>query len=405
MRNVFGEVATAFCRHCICFICADCVKSHERMRVFADHKVSTLNELKQVDIVAKLIPPPICKVHDEKAKIYCYDCNSLICRDCVVKDHKEHEYEFVKKAAPEKKGQLMDHLVPLNGLQVSIINAITTIEESRADIDKMSRSMTETINRSFAQLRCILNKREKELLSEAANVVQQKTSRLDSQQKKLEMSSGIIQSLVDFVRKSMENSSDEELMTIHVQMMTRIKQETEKQRQATIDLDPAEENDRAVVIECALDLKKCCESASIVAMPTKVALEKVDKNVAIVDQTSHVSILLKFQDGRLAKRLCNLEAILTSTVDGSHLHTTVLWREEGAYRIEFTPTVRGRHHLQVVYNGAPVLGTPVEMFVTISPTKLGKPIKSIDIGDKPKFVAINSSEEILVTTKKRSHCV
>ena len=62
--------------------------------------------------------------------------------------------------------------------------------------------------------------------------------------------------------------------------------------------------------------------------------------------------------------------------------------------------MRGRHHLQVVYNGAPVLGTPVEMFVTISPTKLGKPIKSIDIGDKPKFVAINSSEEILVTTKK-----
>ena len=91
----FRGIASAFCRHCTYFICAECVKSHERMRVFAEHKVSTLDELNdggQENIVAKLIPPLMCKVHDEKAKIYCYECNCLICRDCIVKDHKEHKY-------------------------------------------------------------------------------------------------------------------------------------------------------------------------------------------------------------------------------------------------------------------------------------------------------------------------
>ena len=95
-----GGVATAFCRHCMDFICADCVKSHQRLKVYAGHEVSSLEDLKEGGaraIVAKLPPPPTCKVHEEQAKIYCYDCKSLICRDCVVKDHKEHDYEFVEE--------------------------------------------------------------------------------------------------------------------------------------------------------------------------------------------------------------------------------------------------------------------------------------------------------------------
>ena len=42
-----GNVATAFCRHCMQFICAECVNVHQRVRMFASHKVSTLRELKE----------------------------------------------------------------------------------------------------------------------------------------------------------------------------------------------------------------------------------------------------------------------------------------------------------------------------------------------------------------------
>ena len=101
-----GGVATAFCRQCAEFICNECTRSHQRMKVFAGHKVSTLQELKEGRakeiIAAKSTPPPMCKIHEEQAKIYCYDCKTLICRDCVIdEDHKDHEYEFVKKAIPK----------------------------------------------------------------------------------------------------------------------------------------------------------------------------------------------------------------------------------------------------------------------------------------------------------------
>ena len=394
-----GGVATAFCRHCMDFICADCVKSHQRLKVFAGHEVSSLEDLKEGGaraIAAKLPPPPTCKVHEEQAKIYCYDCKSLICRDCVVKDHKEHEYEFVKKAAPETKKKLTEQLVPLNEIQVGVRNAVKNVKETKSEMATMGGSMITSIKQSFQELRDILDKRERELLAEAAAVVEQKTNRLDVQQKKLEMCSGTIQSLVEFVERNIENSTDEELMSIHTQMMSRIREETERQRQAGADLEPVEKADRVVVVKCADPLKRQCrENASIIALPVNFTMENTE---AVVGQSSKLVLRLTTDDGQPFKKLHNTKVIVTSKVDGSHIDAKMIRGKQNSYQIEFTPTVRGRHQLEVIYNDAPVLKGPVQIFVKIPPTQLGKPIKSIDIGRSVNFVAINSSEELLVTT-------
>ena len=396
-----GGVATAFCRHCMDFICADCVNCHKRLKVYAGHEVSSLEDLKEGGaraIVTKLPPPPTCKLHDEQVKIYCYDCKSLICRDCVVKDHKEHEYEFVKKAAPETKKKLTEQLVPLNEIQVGVRNAVKNVEETKSEIAEMGGSMITSIKQSFCELRDILDKRERELLAETAAVVEQKTNRLDVQQKKLEMCSGTIQSLVEYLERNIENSTDEELMSIQTQMMSRIREETERQRQAGADLEPVEKADRVVVVECADAMKKQCEeNASIIALPVNITMENTE---AVVGQRSQLGFQLTTDDGQSLKKLHSTKVILRSMVDGSQEDAKVIHSQQNSYQIEFTPTVRGRHQLEVIYNDAPVSKGPVQIFVKIPPTLLGKPVRSIDVGKKVYFVAFNSSEELLVTTEE-----
>jgi DNA-binding beta-propeller fold protein YncE len=395
-----GGVATAFCRQCAEFICEECKKSHERMKVFAGHKVSTLTELKEGGakeiVAAKSIPPPMCKVHEEQAKIYCYDCRILICRDCVIdEDHKSHDYEFVKKAAPKIQKKLKEHLAPITESQKGVQDAIKNVEGAKGEVVAMDESMTTSIKRSFKELRDILDKREKELLAETAATVEKKMNNLTLQQKKLEMSSGTIQSLVEFVERSVENATDEELMTIHTQMMTRISEETEKQRLNNLELDPVEEADREVTIDCASELKKLCQqNAKMVVAPVNVAMENID---ASVDEISKIEMSLTFQNGRPALKMQNIKVVLTSKVDGSRVPTKIARKQRNTYQIEFTPTVRGRHQLEVMYNDKPLLREPVQVFVKIPPTMLGQPVRRIDIEDKVKFVAFNSSEEMLVT--------
>ena len=90
-----GAKAEVFCRQCTYFICSDCVRSHSKMKVFTGHNVVTLQELKGGGakvIPLKETPPPVCKVHDEPLKIFCFDCNHLICRDCIIRDHAGHAF-------------------------------------------------------------------------------------------------------------------------------------------------------------------------------------------------------------------------------------------------------------------------------------------------------------------------
>ena len=105
-----GAKAEAFCRQCACFICSDCMKSHQKMKaLFPGHKVVTLEELKvggACRLPLKEAPPRMCKEHEEQLKIFCFDCNCLICRDCIVIDHAGHKYEFVKKSAAQCKEKL-----------------------------------------------------------------------------------------------------------------------------------------------------------------------------------------------------------------------------------------------------------------------------------------------------------
>ena len=93
----------------------------------------------------------------------------------------------------------------------------------------------------------------------------------------------------------------------------------------------------------------------------------------------------------------NKKIVLTSKVDGSCVPTKITQKQQNTYQIEFTPTVRGRHQLEVMYNDKPVLKEPVQVFVKIPHTMLGKTVKRIDIEHKVRCIAFNSSEEMLVT--------
>jgi hypothetical protein len=56
-----GDKAEAFCMQCAMFICAECVKQHQRMKVFTAHKTLTMDELKEggaKNIMPKPALPP-----------------------------------------------------------------------------------------------------------------------------------------------------------------------------------------------------------------------------------------------------------------------------------------------------------------------------------------------------------
>ena len=400
-ESCLEDKAEAFCRQCTKFICAECVKQHRRMKkLFPGHEVSTLEELKGGGAEEILIQEPshkTCKVHKQPMSVYCYDCNTLICRDCTIKDHLGHKYEFVSVAAPKTKEELTQQLGPLMKSQESLFHAIKEIQTTIAEVEDQGGSVANTIKISCKELHTIIDDHQEALLAEAATRIQQEVKRLSDQEKSLSTAYAVVQGVIEYTKQCLEHSADDEVMRMRVEMQSRIDREIQEQQKEGENLAPVEEVDMGVEVSCAEDLKQLCHSKvklSQIALVCTITGDGV--KYAEVNKTSEFRVATKLSNGKLTKLPVVVECHLKSLASASTTKCTVGLVEDSEYRIQYTPTVQGCHEMIVTVNGQEVAGSPFPVFVSIHPTQLETPIRVITGVRIPWHLALNPAGNIIV---------
>ena len=381
-----GGKAVAFCRQCTEFICAECVAIHAKVKVFSGHKVSMLEDLKKggaKNIPLKEAPPPTCSDHDELMKIFCFDCNCVICHICVLYDHQKHKSTVIKKCAPESRKILRDSLAPLRKVQADIAGAEKKLNATEAQVDTQKNEVCKSLEQSFDQLKALLDQRKAELVKKASTLAQEKKDALAAQRKGLQVAQAEIQSLVEFVERNVENTSDQDLMGIRTQLQTKVEEEEKRHQQ--LSLEPATTADIA------------CNPPSPDAIPRELGavfrFSFETEKLASVDLSKPSAVALKIPDHKNPA----IQATLKSLVDvTSSVQATVTPNAAGVYSITFTPRVRGRHDLTVIVNGKEIAGSPFRVFVKIHPTQLGQPVRTITGLSGPWGIAINSKQQLMV---------
>jgi len=396
-----GAKAEAFCRQCTDFICNDCVRSHRKMKVFAGHEVVTLQELKEggaKEIPLKEAPPSLCKKHDEQLKIYCFDCSCLICRDCIICDHAGHKIEFVKISAPQYKKMLKESLTPLAGTQTNILAATREVEKVENEVSEQHKAAASTIQQSFKQLHEILRKREKQLLDRLSELKQQKLDSLGAQRKGFALATSEIQGLVEFVERSIDNATDEEIMLLQQQIQEQVQHHREKHERT--DLIPVEVANIGVRVTCAEGISDLCQKNAAVMLlqvdPTKCTAEGPGVKVAEVGKAAQFTVRTVYQNGQLCKEKQIVEVELKSSVNDSVVHAKVISKLGGVYEVTYTPEVRGRHTIIVKVNDTQIAGSPFRVFAKIHPTQLSKPVRVVEGVNGPWGMALNSKQQLVV---------
>ena len=239
-KQCSGAKSVAFCRQCTEFICSDCVRSHKKLKIYTGHVVASLKDLKRGganSIPFVEAPPPKCPDHDEPMKVFCFDCYRLICRDCTVIDHNGHNFNFLKKCAPESRKTLRDSLAPLRKVQADIARAKKKLNATDAQVDTQKNKVCKSLKQSFDWLKALLNQRKAELVKKTSALAQEKKDALAAQRKGLQVAQAKIQSLVEFVERNVENISDQDLMGIRTQLQTKVEEEEKHHQQ--LYLEPA----------------------------------------------------------------------------------------------------------------------------------------------------------------------
>ena len=393
-----GGSSEGFCRHCAEFICGDCIKVHKKIKIFAGHEVLTLDELKEgggKKIVA-MPPPRMCQKHDEQKKIYCFDCDCLICRDCLLDQHNGHKYGFIKQAAPQCRETLVQQMAPLKAAHKSYSDATDRAKTMISDIETQNTRNIGAINQWIQEWTEIIQRYGHNLIDGMSDLAQGKIENLMAQIKSFQIGSAMIQSLEEFCEQNLENATDEEFIELHKQILSRVEDKCRKHKDTNLEL--AEESDVGVEVPSNQSLSDLCRNeAKMVVLNADPASCTVDLESAEMNKSSRLTVCTLYRNGTPCMKPQAVEGELNSLIDGSLVRIKRTQKKEGVYEMVYTPRIRGRHQLAVTVNGEQVTGSPFTVRVKIPPTQLGTPVMVISGRNSPYGVTFNSAGEVLVT--------
>ena len=392
--------AVCFCRTCR-FVCKFCEENHQYWANLKTHEIIDFDTLTRD--VTTLVPPLkntlFCPRHQEKeADLYCETCDDLICRDCIVRVHRDHQYDLVPESFAEHMKAIADSLKPV-GEQIALLErAIKSVGSQRAAVIEQKTAVVAEIRTSMAHLRQAIEVRESELVGQAEQAAETKLNTLAVQQEKLELPLAQLKSCQDFVQESRRTCSQGEILKMKSPVMKLIKDLTGSFKPDTL---PLSEQADMVFGHNLPEVADTCQQFGRVfchpVVPEKCQASGEGIKVAMRGQTVAVSVEAVDMEGKAYLRaLDTLRCELVATDGSNRVSGTVKRRNQNTYDISYKPQVTGEHQLHILIEEHSILNSPFT--VTVLPN-LTAPEQIIGDLNKPWRTKVGEGGEVVVAER------
>ncbi|XP_078699208.1 E3 ubiquitin-protein ligase TRIM71-like [Branchiostoma floridae x Branchiostoma belcheri] len=226
-----GHEATCWCRHCDGFLCTDCLTAHQRFKATRDHDTISLHELKNRStsnpLAFKSQRQPTCPEHNgEELRFYCQTCQSPICRDCLVLEHKDHEHGYLPKVVGgirEKLSECADKAQPkideYQILKEKVANKKTELDTNKK---KAQDAIAEAIDAAIKEFTDNARRKQAELEEKLASITATRLKQLSATEDTVESALGCLSSTVDYARKIVEHGSDFDVVNVYSDVTARL---------------------------------------------------------------------------------------------------------------------------------------------------------------------------------------
>ena len=190
------------------FLCESCVKIHKNIPATKNHNLIILKDISMpTSSFTSVKNFPLCQKHPEELlKLYCQDCEILICQDCVLVQHKTHKFSFVDDVIEEEKQRFKDVTLPeLDKILTSTKEAITGVEQMQEKNCSWKNQHVAQLNKTFQEITRKLNNHKKFLLDKINQITEESSSPLEKQKGDLTTLKENIEKCHDFIRSTLQN--------------------------------------------------------------------------------------------------------------------------------------------------------------------------------------------------------
>ena len=393
-----------FCRDCGEFICNTCIEMHQTWKEFSTHKVISLEQLKSD--ATKIVPPTkktlYCSKHPGKElDLFCETDQELICRDCIVKTHRDHQYDFFNEAFPKHRDAIVSHLEPVRQ-QLSTVNKVVQgLGAVQDQIMDQQAAIEANIQTNVRQLHEALEVRKTELIGKLDKMTQQKLKSLSIQRDELELVQTRLNSCLQFVSDSLKTGSEGEILAMEKPVVLQVKEMCAEYDPSK--LQPCEQADMALSVSSEL-LPACQQFGQVYSHPVcpeKCYATGKGLEIATVGEQSTVTVhAIDAQGSKFAKPLPLISCELVPS-SGERMKCEVKPSKCSEYQVDYRPTRRGRHQLHIKVCDQHIRGSP---FAVVALGKLEAPTRTITDLNLPCGVAVDERGQIIIA-ESGGHCI
>ena len=403
--NCDNTNADRYCKQCTKFICQQCLHHHDNWRANASHETIRLEEVASSVYQLPQVKPEVtenCTDHNKPLEIFCETCQELICHNCTVKKHKDHDYDVVSDTYSKHEEEITKSSIqPLNQERVRLAKENKVLVDRINEVTQQANTTDDEIDQTITEIKNRLDETGRKLKGNVALAKKHKVSVLQCQLKEADTSLGLVTECIDHVEQCMKVATPYQILSTKSQMMNRtasvIKQVEDK------SFKPLELADIQLVKSDNInELHNNVGNIKYTSLSsTKVNV--IRRHIPLVSQESTITISLSLPDGSPVP--VTPSCSLAPPDNGRPIQCTVKESSQsGQYDVVFTPLTRGQHQLHVTTSGVTVPGSPISVPVTVPFKIRDKPIRTITGLSGPSGVAVTDNG-LLVVSEWRRHCI
>ena len=202
--------AVVRCYDCQCYLCETCHDQHGKLKATRSHRCVSLKEIKED--VRKFEQKHYCLDHEgEELKLYCRTCQEVICRDCTIVTHKQHDYTFIKDVREELVKKMTGLMDKAKAKRVVFEGHQNHLGEVRQVSEENIASCQRKVAIYFDQWIKNLEEKKKTLLTELDGNLGNASKRLDAENDAVELMHGQIGSAIEFTTSLLDRGTPSDI--------------------------------------------------------------------------------------------------------------------------------------------------------------------------------------------------
>ncbi|CAB4028544.1 tripartite motif-containing 45-like [Paramuricea clavata] len=348
------EAAQSRCNECGIFLCQYCTEFHKRSRSMKHHELVTMEQLKSNPGPQNIAEKIRCPKHKEEViKLFCKTCQTTICRDCTIVDHRQHEYGFVEEVAVEEKRHLQSNLNEVKQRKGRVAQGIANLKKFDEDLEAKKTSTISEISQHFDQLVKAVESRKREMTEKATSITNSKQKQIHAQLEVLEVALASCESSIEFTEQAFKNSNDVQILSMEKYIL----QSLEQLKAVKDQTKPCVTEDMVFIIPSSVQEKKKqllidYDVDDVVANPESCTAS-FKETKATFNPGKQYSITLICHDKNNRRLRCGGQDIKPSFTGMEVSDVVVTDNKDSSYTISCCPRQGGMLKFEVSINGTP----------------------------------------------------